>query len=301
MVGIQYHPFIQDPFGTPYSDERYAYYGGTARPEAYVDGILKRVGDTGDLESIYRRMVESRIDIPPDFDIRASGELAGRNWSVSGVVEALDAIPNSGSIRVVVVEDSLWHNGDRYDQVCRAGSEDIPLTAFVPGDVQAFSVDFDLPAEVTPERAGVIVWVQDDVTTEVLQAKRISEVSLVIETDGPEVSPGERLRISYGLHNVTGITQQVWGWLDGVLPTGAPVPGNPLVGPIPVTLAPGQEIEGAVFLGVPGSAPAGDYELVGRVGPEPDRIWEESRVPATIVLEGNRLHPSDDGKKRGNE
>ena len=235
------------------------------------------------MTDVYRTMIEERLALSPAVDIRATGDVEGSQWSVTGVVEALEAIPDPGSIRIAVWEDDLPNLGTRYDQVCRKGLDDIPLTAFAPGDVQSFSVTFDLPGPVNPDMAHIMVWVQNDETTEVLQAKWISQVSLAMDTSTPTVARGGLARLSFDLANISGQDQAVEAWLDAYLPNGAPAPNNPIAGPLPLVFSPGQTFSPGLALRVPPVAPVGTYGLVARIGESTDRRWEESWLEIEVT------------------
>lgn len=282
-MAIQYHSFANDPFGIQYSDDRYEYYDSVARPQAQVGGLLQKLGNSGDLVEIYRGFVEERLAIAPAVEILTTGDVAGTEWTIRGLVRALEPIQNGSSIRVAIIEDGLLHQAEVYDQVCRLGLDDIPLTALAPGDVQPFTLTFDLPGPVVPEMAQAIVWVQDDATTEVLNSKAVSQVSLAMSSTTPQVQRGDDVRLEFDVANISGQTQAVEIWVDGFMPNGAPAPGNPLIGPQAVVLPAGYGIEGyRVDLRVPPVAPFGTYELVASVGPAVDEVWEESRVEISV-------------------
>ncbi len=282
-VAIQYHSFIADPFGIQYSDQRYKYYSGSGRPEAHVDGVLKKLGDGGDLVQVYGDLVRQRLEVPPAMDIIASGDVEGSQWTAEGTIEALQAIAHPASIRIAVLEDGLVNLMEVYDQVCRKGLEDIPVTALTPGAIQPFSVTFDLPGPVDPEKAQMLVWVQDDETTEVLQAKWISPVSLVMGSNQETVARGESLALSFELANISGETQAVEAWVDAYLPNGQAAPINPILGPTPLVLRPGASVSKTLSLPVARSVPLGTYELVARLGADVENVWEQSRLEVDVV------------------
>jgi len=80
--------------------------------------------------------------------------------------------------------------------------------------------------------------------------------------------PGNRLQFDVAIENLTQdrLTRDVW--IDAFLPNGAPFAGNPVLGPVTVSLGPSRRIQQRASLPVPSSAPApfGPLVLRGNIG-----------------------------------
>jgi hypothetical protein len=101
----------------------------------------------------------------------------------------------------------------------------------------------------------------------------LSDISVVLPDETPIVVPGGGLEFDVTLKNWGTQAHTFHAWLDGIFPDHTPVPINPLMGPVVVTLQPGQEVTRTVTLHVPGAAPPGDnYRLKVSVGRWPDDI-----------------------------
>ena len=77
-------------------------------------------------------------------------------------------------------------------------------------------------------------------------------------------------------------TQVVRSWVDLDLAGGQPYPGNPLLGPVDLVLQPGEQRAVRQRVDVPGNAPPGSYETVGRTGESDANVWEESRLAVQV-------------------
>jgi hypothetical protein len=98
-------------------------------------------------------------------------------------------------------------------------------------------------------------------------------ISVVLSSETTQVYPGENFQFQVTLKNWGAVPLTFQGWIDGILPSHNPAPINPILGPVNVTLQPGQQIIKNVAVGIPLSAPPNEnYRLKCSVGMAPDNI-----------------------------
>jgi len=86
----------------------------------------------------------------------------------------------------------------------------------------------------------------------------------------------------YGTNNSnSSITFQYW--TDIILWNGNPYPGNPIFGPLQVTLPPGPTRSRHLSHVVPANTPLKTYTCYGRVGWYPNDVWGEDSFQFTVV------------------
>jgi len=105
--------------------------------------------------------------------------------------------------------------------------------------------------------------------------------TLILEHD-VEVSLGGSFDMSVKVINNEGTPTTGDVWVDVLLPNGAPAPINPVAGPLEVTLPGGGTVTGPVSLGVPGSAPLGDYQVQVKTGDHGVETWDIQQVSVTV-------------------
>jgi hypothetical protein len=102
---------------------------------------------------------------------------------------------------------------------------------------------------------------------------------ITLNYDGTPVLPGSNINFSADLvvDNCYTNPQALDVWIDATLPNGQEFPGNPVFGPMNLTLPPGFTVtDFPISLFVPGVAPPGTYTLTGRTGMHPDEVQDES-------------------------
>ncbi len=117
-------------------------------------------------------------------------------------------------------------------------------------------------------------------------AAAIAAVTLTLVPDVPPVvipAEGGPVFFNVVLENTTGEAQTVQAWSEATLPGGS-VRG-PLLGPVTVRLAPGQQVQRALVQTVPGHAPAGTYTYTGLVGDFPDAPIDSDSFGAAKLAE----------------
>ncbi|KPK68375.1 hypothetical protein AMJ82_08380 [candidate division TA06 bacterium SM23_40] len=100
-------------------------------------------------------------------------------------------------------------------------------------------------------------------------------LSLDLVPDAVTVHRGESLGFTANITN-HGLTQQsIYGLGEVTLPSGNPYPGNPVDGPVLITLEPGETKTIYRSHIVPEIAPLGEYTYTGKLGLPPDNLLAE--------------------------
>ena len=116
-------------------------------------------------------------------------------------------------------------------------------------------------------------------------------ITIYLTPDSTVVTgPGE-LGVTYTLINIELDPQTLSLRSDIVLPGGKPYQGNPLVGPIEVTLPGETTVQRYVAHPVPGEAPVGNYSYKGRVGLPPDRLIDSDGFDFTVTSQDELPNP----------
>jgi len=113
-----------------------------------------------------------------------------------------------------------------------------------------------------------------------------SPLRVAVTADATEVVPGGRLELEVVLENLSTATVATEGWLDATKPSGAPYPGNPIVGPKSATLDAGRTVRRTFPLRVPASVPpSGPYTVTVKVGTFPDDVLVDASLQFDVVEE----------------
>jgi hypothetical protein len=98
-------------------------------------------------------------------------------------------------------------------------------------------------------------------------------VSVVMEGSSESAYRGTDFSFDVTLKNWGDANQTFDAWLDAIMPNHNPAPGNPQMGPIPLTLSPDQTVTRTLQISVPENAPLADnYRLKVSIGTYPDDI-----------------------------
>jgi hypothetical protein len=95
---------------------------------------------------------------------------------------------------------------------------------------------------------------------------------ITLQPDVTILAPGDSLGYSATIVNNSEETQNVWGLTKVTLPNGNPYPGNPLLGPRPITIGPLDTLVTHIEHLVPLNAPPGIYSYEALVGIPPDSL-----------------------------
>jgi hypothetical protein len=110
-----------------------------------------------------------------------------------------------------------------------------------------------------------------------------ADVTVELSPDTTVVPRGGTLAYDATIENKTGEPVTVWGRALVLLPNGSLYPGNPVVEPVPISLAPYQTRQKHVEHLVPNGAQLGQYVYVVQIGTPPDQLMYESSFELEIV------------------
>lgn len=215
-----------------------------------------------------------------------------RRWTDEGI--AIEALANVGisSVQTVVGGAgafAFWDSAPGFGQ-------DQLFGANASGDASSTIevVEFDvsttpssksrLAAVNNTEGFEVVVWQDSRAGNDDIYAQNVNSdgtlgvpaVTIQLaSTGGVPVIPAEGGSFSFSaiVTNTTSKTQTVQAWTQATFPDGSvkqPDGQNDLLGPITVTIAPGQTLARQLIQEVPAGIPAGDYVYTGLVGAFPD-------------------------------
>jgi hypothetical protein len=213
-------PGPNDPFYLANPTENMArkdYYAVSAVPQVQVDGFID--GGSGSLETLMlnRRTVDSPLTIAVSGQILSptTGEITATITNTSGASVG-------GALHFVLTETDVPYSGKNWTFVMRdffPGDTAGEAITLGPGDTLVRTAAFNVGGAWVRRNMAAIVFVQNDLTKEVLQAGRIyldpTQPELVMtgividdaagDGDG-RLDPGETVNLSYGLGNLNPAT-----------------------------------------------------------------------------------------------
>lgn len=127
-------------------------------------------------------------------------------------------------------------------------------------------------------------WGIPDAVEALLYAQAPS-VDVEVVPDATVVPRGGTLGYTATLRNTTPAQIMFYARTLVTLPNGNPYPGNPVLGPLPVTLGPHQILEHHVGHAIPPSAPLGVYEYAMQIGTPPNNLIDEDAFAFEVVEE----------------
>jgi len=110
-----------------------------------------------------------------------------------------------------------------------------------------------------------------------------STIELDVEPHGITYHRGDTLTYTATVANLTPQPQDFYGLANVTLPNGNPYPGNPIVGPQPITLEPFAVFTRDISHPIPGSAPFGFYGYEVMVGVPPNTVYDEEHFAFTVA------------------
>lgn len=155
------------------------------------------------------------------------------------------------------------------DTPCYSGSSgwtpaEFDLSEFV--GMAMFRFRFGTDGSVTREG-----WYIDDVTI-----AGEGGVTIQLTPDVYSIQLGGTVNIDFTIENGSESAETFQVWTDITMPGGGSYPGNPHIGPVMVTLDPGDIISGTQPVTVPFNAPTGNYYYEGFAGAWPDETIDSS-------------------------
>jgi hypothetical protein len=173
VVIVAYHGFYgNDPYQTPEGNARANYYGGVSgTPSVWFDGVINKVGGTGQgvdaMYNVYANHIDQRAEVATSVSMDVSGSISGSQVQVTVSITEGNLDPQNTKIRFALMEDDIMHDDKAYHWVVRDYSEKPISSGSFPQDI---SESFDVKGDWNADSLRVVVWVQDDVSKEVLQA-----------------------------------------------------------------------------------------------------------------------------------
>jgi hypothetical protein len=101
------------------------------------------------------------------------------------------------------------------------------------------------------------------------------DVQVEVRPAGAVVPQGGTLTVIATVTNNTDQPKDFHGWSEVVMPNGEPFSGNPIAGPIAVSLGPWESVHTTLTHNVPSIAPIGIYEYYGVVGTPPSMVTDD--------------------------
>jgi subtilisin family serine protease len=108
-------------------------------------------------------------------------------------------------------------------------------------------------------------------------------VEVELAPDMTVVPQGGTLAYTATLTNTTGDQISFYARAKVILPNGNPYPGNPILGPVPVTLDPYEIRVRDVEHDIPPSAPLGEYDYVVEIGTPPNNLIDEDMFTFEVI------------------
>ncbi|MCB5266252.1 MAG: Omp28-related outer membrane protein [Candidatus Cloacimonetes bacterium] len=172
-----------DPYANTYSNARNSYYGISSFPTAKFDGILEVVGgsNTQSLYNSYLPKVNQRLAVPSHYTIVAGeGELNNGILTLPVTVTKVEDDTNTNVVlHSSITESNIaqnWQGQTRLDNVNRLMSPSVtgsPITLNT-GESTTVNLTFNLSSQWQLPNLELVLWVQNRVSKEVLQAKKYS-------------------------------------------------------------------------------------------------------------------------------
>ena len=172
MALLAYHP-SDDGLGTVETDARISAYGDPGLPFCIFDGMVPVAHGWGTVRRAYEGRLDDRLalDQMSPIDVAVDFIIAGPDTTARARVLVVDALgAGTYEVHMAVFEDSVTHETDLYRYVVRDLLDPEALTVSVPGDSQVVEHTISIAPEWELSRVGVVAFVQDVVSMEVLQA-----------------------------------------------------------------------------------------------------------------------------------
>jgi hypothetical protein len=195
LTTIEWHPTDSDQYGTAETDNVISnYYGIQGFPTAIFDGVSIHIGGSTDpndpaVLSDYQSRIDARPATSP-ISLQVDAKIINNAVTYAGVnVTAIDSVSSFGNLMVkaVVVEDlQLVHNNGNLRWTARdvLFSDALSINQ---GETKEFSATGTLDGGWDTARLGVVAYVQDDNTKEVLQSIQVTSMPKVTDSS-PVVS-----------------------------------------------------------------------------------------------------------------
>jgi hypothetical protein len=179
-----------DTFANAYSLARNSYYGYTSFPTVWFDGITSVAGCSYNQSyySTYVPYVDARLAVPSHYSLSATGSAIGNSISINAVVSKPEDDANTNVVlHCVLTETNIafaWQGQTMLYDVNRLMSPDqngTPINIGTGGQTTV-SLSAAWNSSWNFSNGAVILFLQNTVTKEILQAKRYSLPDLTVFT-----------------------------------------------------------------------------------------------------------------------
>jgi hypothetical protein len=309
LIVAEHH--IDDIWGTDWTGARASGYGVSGIPHVRFDGKYAEIGSGDCLVSAeaYRSWIEQRLaETGGVSPVRIEGHCAisGSTLTISAVFHLLDPVAlNNPRAILLVLADSLVHEGTTYDHITRIGRE-YPVVLEHPGSVAWVSTqmlfspdrdiaDFDFIALLQAGGGDQEIYQTARLRVATDFACRFDPaVASAVEGNATVELEGSVSNIGTMPEALTFSLDDEWGW-----PATFRVQGDAGFHHDPVTrvLAPGQGLDLAVRVTTDGARRIGTGCFVvrsatsGRSQPTPLRVFNGS--PAILVVDADGGHQDE--------
>ncbi|OQY27829.1 MAG: hypothetical protein B6244_09245 [Candidatus Cloacimonetes bacterium 4572_55] len=175
LLSVQYH-YGGDPWDMSENHDRLTYYdGNTTFPLAFFDGGSETVSANETIFAEYHMHIESALAVDPQVGFELlSGSLAEEQISVR--VKALANLSGMNlRLRGVITENNMAHNSHNYHHVVRLHFDPQEADLVNNGDVQIFTIGYQIDQEWDVANLELILFVQNDNDRSVLQSFILTE------------------------------------------------------------------------------------------------------------------------------
>jgi hypothetical protein len=242
--------------------------------EAYVQNGGNLYLEGGDLW-YYDPLYQGGHDFGPLFGINATSDGSGDLYSVTGLANTL--MPDVAGMTFSYTGENSWI--DHIAPISPAelilentsNADQIGVAKEQTGGGHTFGTSFEFGGLVDGTHT------KTELMAEIIDFFGIGgvpqpDVSVSLTPDATIYAPGETLGYTAVLTNNTQQVQSFYGIGEVELPNGNPYPGNPIVGPTPKTLGPGEIAMHYITHSIPLNAPAGTYVYTATIGVPPSTV-----------------------------
>lgn len=173
---IKYHIGSGDPFSSNETNERGNFYGVSALPTIFIDGIHRFTGVSGDIYKNYKDKILDRLNIKSSFllDVQSSIINNKVEYDLSIFPSGIDTI-NDLLLLVILKEDSIFFNAPNGETLHnfisrKVFKQDIGTIL----DTLEFSGEFIIDTLWNKKRLSVACFLQDVSKKEILQSVECS-------------------------------------------------------------------------------------------------------------------------------
>ncbi len=195
---LRYH--YDDEFSTPDTHARINFYGITGYPTCMFDGTESVIGGWSQTYQEYLTVINNHLTDESPLTLELYGTIEETSGSVEAHISILDAIPTGNNeVWFVVYEDSLYSNGEWYDQVVRDFLPEETLLISEPGENVSITREFTVDPSWDVEQLSVVALVQNMSSKEIYQAAELSEPISHIEGYVTDFDTGDPLDARVGI------------------------------------------------------------------------------------------------------